>query len=101
MEIQITKENFKEEVLESKKPILVDFWATWCGPCQMLNPILEEISEEQDEIRIGKINVDEQEDLAIEYRIMNIPAMILFKDGKAVKSMIGYHTKEEILENLK
>lgn len=101
MEIQITKDNFKEEVLESKKPILVDFWATWCGPCQMLNPILEEISEEQDEIRIGKINVDEQEDLAIEYRIMNIPTMILFKDGKAVKSMIGYHTKEEILENLK
>ena len=101
MEIVITKENFKKEVLESKKPILVDFWATWCGPCQMLNPILEELSLEQDEIRIGKINVDEQEDLAIEYRIMNIPAMILFKDGKAVKSMIGYHTKEEILENLK
>ena len=100
METVITKENFKEEVLESKKPILVDFWATWCGPCQMLNPVLEEISNEQD-IRIGKINVDEQEELAIEYRIMNIPAMILFVDGKPVKSMIGYHTKEEILNSLK
>ena len=101
MEIKITKENFKEEVLESKKPVLVDFWATWCGPCQMLNPILEEISKEQDEVKIGKINVDEQEELAIEYRIMNIPAMILFKDGKPVKSMVGYHEKEEILKNIK
>jgi thioredoxin 1 len=97
--INLTNENFEKEVISSKKPILVDFWASWCGPCQMIAPIVEEISNELSErIEVGKINVDEQPEIAIKYDVMSIPTLILFKDGKVVNTIIGYHSKEEILD---
>lgn len=97
--INLTNENFEKEVISSEKPILVDFWASWCGPCQMIAPIVEEISNELSErIEVGKLNVDEQPEIAIKYDVMSIPTLILFKDGKVVNTIIGYHSKEEILE---
>lgn len=97
--INLTNENFEKEVISSKKPILVDFWASWCGPCQMIAPIVEEISNELSErIEVGKLNIDEQPEIAIKYDVMSIPTLILFKDGKVVNTIIGYHSKEEILD---
>ncbi|MFA6850945.1 MAG: thioredoxin [Selenomonadaceae bacterium] len=95
----ITKENFEKEVLQSAKPVLVDFWAPWCRPCLMVSPLVEEISEERSEnLKVGKINVDEQPELASKYGIMSIPALILFADGKLKDSMIGAVPKENILK---
>lgn len=97
--INLTNENFEKEVMSSKKPILVDFWASWCGTCQMIAPIVEEISNELSErIEVGKLNVDEQPEIAIKYDVMSIPTLILFKDGKVVNTIIGYHSKDEILD---
>lgn len=97
--INLTNENFEKEVINSKKTILVDFWASWCGPCQMIAPIVEEISNDMSgKIEIGKLNVDEQPEIAIKYDVMSIPTLILFKDGKVVNTIIGYHSKEEILD---
>lgn len=97
--INLTNENFEKEVMSSKNPILVDFWASWCGPCQMIAPIVEEISNELSErIEVGKLNVDEQPEIAIKYDVMSIPTLILFKDGKVVNTIIGYHSKDEILD---
>ena len=97
--INLTNENFEKEVISSKKPILVDFWASWCGPCQMIAPIVEEISNELSErIEVGKLNVDEQPEIAIKYDVMSIPTLIFFKDGKVVNTIIGYHSKDEILD---
>ncbi len=97
-EIVLTKENFDEEVLNSDKPVLVDFWATWCGPCRMIAPILSEIEKELDgKIKVGKVNVDEQPELTYQYFVNNIPALMVFKDGEIAESAIGYHSKEEIL----
>lgn len=98
-EITLTVENFETQVLNSDKPILVDFWATWCGPCMMLAPVLEEIAEENDSIKVGKVNVDEQPELAQKFKIASIPTLILFKEGKQVKKEIGLLSKAE-LENL-
>lgn len=95
-EITLTGENFEKEVLKSDKPVLVDFWATWCGPCMMIAPILEEVAEENDHIKVGKINVDEQAELARQFGIVSIPTLILFKDGKEVKKEIGLLSKAEI-----
>lgn len=96
-EITITKENFEKEVLQSAKPVLVDFWATWCGPCRMLAPVIEEIAEEYEkEINVGKINVDEQRDLAIQFGIESIPTVLLFKAGKIVAKSVGFRTKEQL-----
>ena len=83
--ITITKENFKEEVIKSDKPVLLDFWAAWCGPCRMVSPIVEQIAEERADIKVGKINVDEQTELATAFRVMSIPTLVAFKDGKIVK----------------
>ena len=94
----INTKEFNEEVLKSKKIVLVDFYADWCGPCQMLSPILEEISEEYD---IYKVNVDKEEELAYKYGIMSIPCVIAFKDGKEVKRSIGFVEKDSLLELLK
>ena len=83
-EITITKENFEAEVLRSDKPVLVDFWATWCGPCRMIAPVLSEIARERSDVKVGKINVDEQPDLANEFRIASIPTLLLFRGGQVV-----------------
>ena len=95
MEIILTKDNFETEVLKSEKPVLVDFWATWCPPCRLLGPVIAEIAEEQiTSLKVGKVDVDEQKELASQFNIMSIPTMILFKDGKVVKEILGYKPKE-------
>lgn len=96
--LNITKENFNEEVLNSKGLVLVDFWATWCGPCKALGPILEDFANEYTNIKVGKINVDEQPELASQFRIMSIPTLLLFKDGEVVKKSVGLLSKDELVE---
>ena len=98
--IHVTKETFKREVLESDVPVLVDFWAEWCGPCQMVLPIVEKLGEKLTNMKICKVNVDEQMDLAREYRVMSIPTFLLFKEGQVVKKELGARTKEELLSML-
>ena len=95
--LTITKENFEEEVLKSDKPVLIDFWATWCGPCRMVGPVIEQIAEEHPEIKVGKINVDEQTELAGAFRVMSIPTLMAVKDGKGVNQSVGVQPKAQIL----
>ena len=96
--INITLENFEAEVIKSEKTLLVDFWAPWCGPCRMLSPVVDEIGEERTDIKVGKVNVDEQEELAMRFGIMSIPTLIVFKNGEAVKKTLGVQPKAAILE---
>lgn len=99
-EIIITEENFENEVLNSDKPVLVDFWAQWCGPCRMLGPIIEEIDNDYEgKVKVGKVNVDEQPNLASKYGIASIPTVIVFKNGKPEKTLVGLRSKNEI-ENM-
>ena len=101
-EITITEENFEKEVLLSDKPVLLDFWAPWCGPCRMLAPVIEAIAvENEDSIKVGKINVDEQVELAAKFGISAIPMVAVMKDGKVVNTSVGYRPKEQIEELLK
>ena len=99
--IKLTKETFDSEVMSSDKPVLVDFWASWCGPCRMLSPIIDEIAEETTDAKICKVNVDEQPDLAQRYGVMSIPTLILFKNGEAVERSLGAKTKAAVLAMLK
>lgn len=100
MTVEITKENFEEKVKNSTKPVLLDFWATWCGPCQMVAPILHEIAEERSDVVVGKIDVDTQPELASAFGIVSIPTLIVIKDGKSVEKAVGFRTKAEILAML-
>ena len=96
-EIKITTDNFEEEVLNSEKPVLIDFFATWCGPCTMLAPVVAEIAQERSDIKVGKVNVDDEPALANKFGVSSIPMLVYFKDGNAVNSVIGYRPKEDIL----
>ena len=96
----VTDDNFTAEVLESETPVLVDFWAPWCGPCRVVSPILEEIDGERDDLRVVKMNVDENQQTAVQYEILSIPTMILFKNGQAAKKLIGAQPKARIVGEL-
>lgn len=98
MTIKITKENFEAEVLQSDKKVVLDFWATWCGPCRMIAPVLEEIADERDDIKIGKVDVDQEGELAVRFGVMSIPTLVFFENGEEKNRVIGFHTKEELLE---
>lgn len=98
--LTITKENFEAEVLKSDKPVLLDFWASWCGPCRMVSPVIDEIAEERSDIKVGKINVDEQQELAIQFQVMSIPTLIVMKNGEVATKNVGARPKEDILAML-
>lgn len=98
--LEITKENFKSEVLSSDKPVLLDFWATWCPPCRMQSPIVDEIAEERSDIKVGKINTDNQPELASAFNIENIPTLVVIKNGDVSARLVGLHTKEQILKQI-
>ncbi len=96
-ELTITKDNFQKEVLESDKPVIVDFWATWCGPCRMLGPTISELAEEHPEIKVCKVNVDDEQELAEQFNVMSIPFVASFKGGQLHKSSVGVQPKEALL----
>ncbi len=98
--ITITTENYENEVLKSDKPVLLDFWAVWCGPCKMLSPVVDEIADSYDSIKVGKVNVDEQPELAQQFKVMSIPTLVLVKDGEVAAQSVGVQPKTTILEML-
>ena len=99
-EIIITRDNFEEEVLRSDKPVMIDFWASWCGPCRMLAPTIEAIANEREDIKVGKVNVDDEGALATAFGISSIPTVVVIKDGKETARSVGYRQKEELLAML-
>ena len=98
--INVNKNNVNEEVLQSDKPVLIDFWASWCGPCRMVSPVVEEIASERSDIKVGKVNVDEEQELAMQFGVMSIPTLVVMKDGKVVSRAVGARPKAQILEML-
>ena len=101
-EVIINKSNFENEVINADKPVLLDFYADWCGPCKMLSPVLNEIADEYaDVIRVAKVNVDDEPELAMKFKVSSIPMLVLFKNGKIISTSVGYRPKDEILNELK
>ena len=98
--IEITKNNFDQEVMQSEKPVLLDFWAAWCGPCKMLSPVVDEIAGEHPEIKVGKVNVDEEQELAARFGVMSIPSLFVMKQGKVANQSVGVQPKQRILDML-
>lgn len=98
--VTITKENFEQEVLQSAKPVLLDFWASWCGPCRMLSPVVAEVAEERTDVKVGKVNVDEQPELAGQFGVMSIPTLLVFEQGKLVRQAVGARPKASVLDLL-
>lgn len=101
MAMNVTKSNFKEEVLDAKETVLVDFWATWCGPCQMMGPVMEEISAEREDIKVCKVNVDEEMELARQYKVLSIPTFLIFENGEVKGRTMGAQSKEQLYELMK
>ena len=98
--LNITKDNFQKEIIESEKTVLLDFWAGWCGPCRMLSPIVDEIAGEREDIKVAKINVDEQQELAAAFQVMSIPTLVVMKDGKIFSKTMGVRPKKQVLSLL-
>lgn len=102
MSLNINQNNFQSEILESKLQVIVDFWAPWCGPCQMLGPLIDEIGDElKDQVKVAKVNVDENQELAAKYNISSIPAVLIFENGQVKNTIIGFHQKQDYLNALK
>lgn len=99
--LTITNENFEQEVLKSDKPVIVDFWAAWCGPCKMLSPVVDQLAEELEGVKVGKINIDEQMELAEKYNVSSIPCVVAFKNGKEVNRSVGLVPKQKLVDLLK
>ena len=98
--LKITKDNFQAEVLEAKETVLVDFWASWCGPCKMIGPIIDQIADERSDVKVCKVNVDDEQELAVQFKVMSIPTLIVFKEGKEVNRIVGFRPKAELAKLL-